>query len=125
MHEPVTLNILYAMPIPVGHRVEVHVFAAAASMFQGVEPVPSQPLVRGLETGIIYGAGWHYEDVSVYVPHQVRPLPLHPRRDLQVPYAPLVGRVLACRIAAIGAGKGQYQQTTLVVEPLPPEQVYR
>lgn len=55
-----TVVLLGAMPIPVGHRVDVHVLARDVGVFgTDIQPVPDEPLVRDLDTGIWYGRAWH------------------------------------------------------------------
>ena len=111
--------------VPVGHRVELRLFARDVGVFSTkVEAQTDEPLVTDHDTGVVYGAGWHFEEITMYVSGQSRALPLEVRSDLPE-VARLIGRVLACRLARIGSGDSAFTQTTLVVEELPPEEIYR
>ncbi len=67
-----TRNFLCAFPapVPLGHRVEVTVFETVVHVAAGVfsqdkfvqrNPAPHLPLVRDLETGIVYADEAHFE----------------------------------------------------------------
>jgi hypothetical protein len=73
-HDPrvTTRNILCAFPapIPVGHDVEVTVFESVVHVTKGLftettrvdrKPAPYLPLVRDLDTGIVYADQSHFE----------------------------------------------------------------
>lgn len=119
------VNFAFEAAIPVGHRVELRLFSREVGVFsKKLEPHVDQPLVTDLDSGVVYGAGWHFEPISMYVSGQSRPLPLEVRSDIPE-VARLAGRVVACRIARIGNTDSAFTQTTLVIEELPPDQVYR
>jgi len=78
--------------IPTGHRVEVTVFALKG--FWGApKPRPYDPLIKNLETGVVYGRTWHFTDENPSADQ----VPFEVRRDLVVAEL-VVGRVRACRI---------------------------
>lgn len=104
-------------PIPVGHEVEVRTFACEEGLFsKSMVHRLDEPLVVDVETGVVYGHDWHFQEIHAYVSGQVRPdLPLQVRADLQEEER-WRGTVTACRIAWIGSGDSRYPQTTLLVE---------
>lgn len=110
----------FAAPIPVGHRVELLVFRANRGLFKGKtkEPDMHHPWCHDLETGIEYGAHWHYlEAVS---PRFTSGNKYPPKRlqDLDI-YRKSVGKVVACRILTERAAEHWQMQTRLVITPDP------
>lgn len=89
MNEERVLHIRGALPIPVGNRIEIAIFALNKA------PQPHDPLVRDLTTGVVYARTWHYErDVS-----DVTRLPMAIRGDLPV-VERIVGVARAVRIVS-------------------------
>jgi hypothetical protein len=88
-------HIAAHVAIPVGHRVSITVFADNVGVVRPkMQPVPLQPWVQDLTTGIVYGRSWHYlADVT----SDIARLPLEPRKDLQV-VEQIIGVVRATRI---------------------------
>jgi hypothetical protein len=67
-----TRNVFCAFtaPIPVGHRVEITFFERHVELREGIftdktrmerRPVPNEPLVRDLDTGIVYADEIHFQ----------------------------------------------------------------
>lgn len=100
--------------IPVGHRVEITIFALQVGAFSAKwEPQPYAPFVRDLDTGVVYARTWHYADAT----DDVSKLPLQPRTDLQV-VERVVGVVRGAR-SLTGLAPGEsgrtVPMTTLIV----------
>ena len=100
-------DLLAAIPIPVGHPVEMR-------WYVGTET--HEAIVHDLETGIIYGPstlfseGWHAGfGLPSTLLTDVRP-------TAQLQYM-LTGKVLACRIVTRQIAGEHQVQTTLTVEP--------
>ena len=55
-----TVVLLGAMPIPVGHQVEVFILSKDVAVIgTDIQPVPDEPMVHDLDTGVWYGRMWH------------------------------------------------------------------
>lgn len=118
-------ELLFAAPIPVGHRVELiwHREPAEKAFFSSKRSfgpaIPSKPVVRDLDTGIVYGPLDHFmTKTSGYSTDEVRPLSEEVVGGLPVAGA-LTGRVVTCRVLS---QQGYQQgvsviQTTLGIEP--------
>ncbi|MFO0569810.1 MAG: hypothetical protein U0263_29440 [Polyangiaceae bacterium] len=114
MTAPITVHYLGVAPIPVGHRVEVRVFAVNTAVFgTRLEPKFENPLLTDLDTGIVYGSWVHFD--TTLPPEQALSLgmPLTPRTDLNE-HVRWRGRVTATRIAANGYGQ---MQTSMWILP--------
>jgi len=81
--------------IPIGHRVEVTVFGREQA-FAGTIPI-WEPLLRDLETGVVYGTDWHFTDKDFFA--AADQVPFEVRRDLVIAER-IVGRVRVCRIVS-------------------------
>lgn len=111
-----TFTIAGTVPIPVGHRVEVVVFERDVGTFVAEwQPAPQQPLVRDLDTGIVFGRPFHFTSDTMFGESDVAPL--EPLATLRT-FDRVVGRVLVCRVLEIES-HGTWHQTTLVVAPDP------
>lgn len=105
------------LPIPVGHQVEVRVYAAEEGLFSKAwVPHPEDPWLLDRTTGVAYGSAWHYKEIAMYRSGEVIPdLPMEVRSDLRE-HARMSGVVKNTRIAWIGGGDSRYPQTTLHIE---------
>src|SRR5262245_34911292 len=92
---PETLHLRGYAPIPVGHRVELTCFAQPR-LLSGSTPEWAEPMIRDLDTGIVYQHPWHTTGSYVLEPlrHQY---PLDPHPQLQV-VTKITARVVACRV---------------------------
>ncbi len=124
-----TFDLLFAAPIPVGHRVELIWRGEPTAEYKGILGKPtigsgpadrSKPTVRDLDTGIIYGPLDHYLTQTVKHRNHVRPIEAEPNAALE-PAGHFIGRVLACRVlsqhcSSSSADGVQVIQTVLVVQ---------
>lgn len=112
------VHVAAVAPIPVGHRVEVRVYAIEEGLFSKAwVPKPADPYIVDLTTGVTYGSAWLFESIAVLTSGEVRPdLPLEIRSDLRE-HARFTGVVRSCRVTWIGSGDTRYPQTTLSVDP--------
>jgi hypothetical protein len=117
-----TFVLLGAMPIPVGHRVEVYLLSQEGGFLRpGRQPRPDEPLVRDLETGVDYGRTWHFRAVPTSgVLSSVRcAYGAEPAEGVAIEEK-LEGCVVACRVLIDGIADKQAATTTLVVAISPP-----
>lgn|GEM_PF-1301522 len=111
---PVPLHVHGAVAIPVGHRVEIHVYYGTDSS----EPQFEYPLIADLETGIQYGALGHFhEDFSAYREGQLFEAQVTPMPNLRE-HSRWRGKVLVCNVLFTGIKRSELQ-TTLLIEPMP------
>jgi hypothetical protein len=117
--EPKDFQLAFSAPVPVGHAVELRevqqaLFDHDGSLI-GYQPV-EQPLVRHVESGIVYCI----PALALWV--QPKEVVLVPPGGGFRSHGPLVrARVVAC---VVGGGRGQ-DTTRLVLEPAPPETPFR
>lgn len=115
-----TFVLLGAMPIPVGHRVEVYILTRDTGVFSThVEAVPDEPLVRDVDTGIYYGRTWQFRvaDGSTALSSITKARTSEPAEHVTVAEK-LEGRIAECRVLSDGLHDKQAAATTLVVEVL-------
>jgi len=114
------IHVAAVAPIPVGHRVEIRIYAEEEGLFSKTwTPRFHDPHIVDTTSGVTYASAWLFEAVAMYRSGevQVRPdLPLEIRPDLRE-HARMAGTVRACRITWIGNGDSRYPQTTLAIEP--------
>jgi hypothetical protein len=112
------IHVAAVAPIPVGHRVEIRIYAEEEGLFSKTwTPRFHDPHIVDLTSGITYGSVWLFEAVNMYRCGEVRPdIPFEIRSDIRE-HARMTGTVRVCRITWIGAGDSRYPQTTLAVEP--------
>lgn len=112
-------EILGVVPVPVGHRVRIAVYGQGSGLFsRTVTPLPMEPLVEDLDTGVVYSRGW----LHALEGDGVTALEVFHGHEL---VEEVRGKVLACRVLSRGDHKGHTSQTTLVVAPEPPALVHR
>ena len=125
----VLLHMHGAVPIPIGHRVEVVVYYATtgSGFFGGGAPAPMHetPLLTDLETGVRYGTlPQFHPPVNMYTHGQLFRASPTPLPTLQE-HSRWVGKVVVCNVLHLQLQGGDIQ-TTLVVEPmLAPSPGYR
>lgn len=111
------LNMLGAMPIPIGHRVEIYTLSRDVGVFTtDVQPAPDEQLVQDLETGVFYGRTWHFQKAPYDGLLEYRA----PRTDQPPAHVAVLdkvrGRILECRVLTEGQHRDQSTFTTFVVE---------
>jgi hypothetical protein len=111
------IHVAAVVPVPVGHRVEVRIYAVEEGLFSTAWKVKDHdPHIVDLTTGIVYAPGWLFEAIALLTIGEVRPsLPLEVRSDLRE-HSRITGVVRACRVAWLGSGSNTFPQTTLSVE---------
>lgn len=100
-----------AAPIPVGHLVEVWLLRTDEGMLSTDN---TGPVVRHVETGIVYGPWWAYAKESAVI-EDAPPAQLVLRSDAIIT-AHFKARVVHCRIVST-RNRQLDQATTLVVAP--------
>ena len=111
------LVVLYAVPIPVGHRVEVRWYAQVSSrLFGGTAETPREhePQIVDLDTGIEYASDHAYAGGEGKRPDT--PLELAPTITA-APGRVLRGVVRACRVIHVRRFSELDVQTYLTIEP--------
>lgn len=114
-----TIELLYPAVIPVGHRVEIRWYEAPVGGFWGSKPVvvDHEPLVRDLDTGVVYAPGWLFAESTGVRPNRAQEVRREPRTDAREVRA-LTGTVKSCRVLAWNGGDGScLLQTTLTIDP--------
>lgn len=109
--------VLYAAPIPVGHRVELRWYTQVSSgLFGGNKETAREfePVVIDLETGIEYASDHAYTGGGVKRPDE--PVELSPVVTAE-PSAVLRGTVRACRVIHVRRFSDLDVQTYLTIEP--------
>jgi len=132
------IEVLGAIPIPVGHRVSVRWYHKKnKGLFGGEhdESHPTEPIIDDLDTGIVYAFDWLYDATAGAVPAGWIPshaLPLHYSEGLSKGIEEqrvVVGRITACRIfTAIQGGSNAgtcLTQTELTILPDNEPSAYR
>lgn len=115
MSDRVTIECVGTYPIPVGHRVEVRMFEVPTGLTgRRLESRPQEPWVVDLETGIVYGHGWQFTNLTML--RACEPVKLEPglRADLREIWR-VTAVVDACRIAWLSIGTTHFPQTKLVL----------
>lgn len=111
-----TLQIAFAAPVPVGHRVRVSWMAREESGLFSSKRIehPERPRVEDLDTGIVYEPYWMVDDsggalrLSEWLPVRVGQA-LDQDRTVE-------GIVQGCRVITYNSTEGHVLQTLLVVE---------
>lgn len=127
-----TIELLFAAPIPSGHRVRiqwykepVHEYGFMTDTVVGHEDLPNEPLVRDLDTGVAYGPIRffleHTDEFTLGAVNALRTDPVDEYQEDRV----MEGRVLSARVLTAQTGERHQVQTTLVVEPDDPASPYR
>jgi hypothetical protein len=114
------IHATQVLAIPVGHRIEARIYAVEEGIFSKAWVARTdEPLIIDHTTGVVYGSGWHFQEINMYQSGFVRPdLPMAVRSDIRE-HARVVGTVRGCRVAWIGGGDSRYPQTSLVIETEP------
>jgi hypothetical protein len=121
--QPQTYTLQHVAPIPVGHRVELQFFEEAGSggLFKKGEANLHEPMVRDLDTGVIYASHWHFVDrASITQTSYFTKVNAYPPAPLPAlkPAGRVLGRVLACRVITECMGSQIFKvQTTLTIAP--------
>lgn len=104
------------LPIPVGHEVEVRIYAFEEGLFTKNWVVRAgDAAILDRTTGVLYGSDWHFAEVNMYRSGEVVPqIPMTVRQDLRL-HSVVAGRVSACRVVWIGSGDSRFPQTTLAI----------
>ncbi len=110
------IELVFAAPVPVGHRVELTWWAEADKgrlLTRAGKRMPFVPELTDLDTGVVWVAAWTHASASGRRSHEV--LELGPRRGDVTVVGRLVGRVRACSIATVTWAEVT-QQTALELE---------
>ncbi len=118
-----TIELLYAAPIPQGHRVRIrwyqepeHEYGFMTDRIVGHHEMTSEPVVEDLDTGVTYGPlRLFLERDDEFVRGQINALGSGPSEDYE-PGRSLEGRVLSARVATSQGGEWHQVQTTLTIE---------
>lgn len=113
-----TVHLPGVLPIPLGHRVEVRIYAVEEGLFSTAwVPQPNDPWLIDHTTGVTYGSAWLFQvPPAVSTVGALRlDLPMTVREDLRE-HARVTGTVKAARVAWLGGGQSLSPQTTLVIE---------
>jgi hypothetical protein len=115
--------VIYAAPIPVGHRVDIRWYRRVSSGLLGgtkEERRDPEPVIVDLDTGIEYASDFALRSPDGGVKYPDRPIEVldAPDKDAQL-FARLLGRVMACRVVHVRGFSDLDVQTHLVVEADP------
>lgn len=115
MSDRVTIECVGSYPIPVGHRVEVRMFAVPTGLRgRGRESRPQEPWIVDLDTGVVYGHGWQFRTMTSLTAWQPVELQSELRTDLDEVWR-ATAIVEACRHVWLAVGSLSFPQTTLVL----------
>ena len=119
-------ELAFIAPIPVGHRVEVTTYERPKGGFFSMEvDLSDKPVVRDMETGVVYGSSFLYTEKEGIFPtgagkDVLSALP----NERYTPVAQIVGKVVDCRVLTnqpfgrwVSDRRTTHVQTTLVIEP--------
>ncbi len=107
-------ELLYAAPVPVGHRVEITTYQEEVEGLFSKQRA-SYTHVRDLTTGIVYGPHELFWDgIGIRFGERLAMLDA-PREDLQIAKK-LVGEVTSCRLVTVQLNDSCQIQTSLVLE---------
>lgn len=106
--QPLRIDVKGAVPIPLGQRAEVWLLRAPGGLLDHNEG----PIVRHVETGIVYGPSWAYRKEGAVV-HGTAPPQLELHESVKI-LAQWAGPVLHCRIATTMSDNLD-QVTTLLI----------
>ncbi len=115
-----TLQFYGYAPVPVGHTVEITWFGQEEVRFFGkgeVKREDKEPMVRDLDTGIVYQTTWHATGEGSLMPMRLD-YPMETPANLKVVERRIV-RVVACRVLCAPNHDNTALVTILVVEPAP------
>jgi hypothetical protein len=109
-----SLELIFAAPVPVGHRIEILVFEEVQEgLFTKKKVTYLQ--VQDLETEIVYGPlDLYWSGIGIRFGERIA-LRSGPREELSL-VETITGRVTSCRLVTIQLGDSFQIQTTLVVE---------
>lgn len=109
--------LLFAAPIPLGHRVEVRWYALSKSGLFGSsrQERVHEPVLTDLDTGVEYLSDFVLQGPGVKRPNQ--PLALDPARKIGEEARVLRGRVTSCRVVTVRVFSEIDLQTHLEIEP--------
>ncbi|MCB9562209.1 MAG: hypothetical protein H6708_17530 [Kofleriaceae bacterium] len=112
-----TILVLYAVPIPVGHRVEVRWYTqVSGKLFGGSKETAREhePVVVDLDTGIEFASDHAYSGPGLKRPDE----PVEMSEGITgVPSTVLRGTVRACRVLHVRRFNELDVQTYLTIEP--------
>lgn len=109
--------VLYAAPIPVGHRVEIRWYVQVSSrLFGGDKETPrdAEPVIVDLDTGIEFASDHAYTSGGMKRPDEPVDLSTTPTGE---PSTILRGTVRTCRVIHVRRFSELDVQTYLSIEP--------
>ena len=116
MHEVV---VVYAAPIPIGHRIEVTWYQLVERGLAGqtrTDERPAQASIRDLDTGIEYDTDWVFGGGGKPRPDTPHDVETEPLEGFRV-HRRLAGTVRRCRIVTLRRFPSYDVQTHLWIEP--------
>jgi hypothetical protein len=115
-----SIVLLYAAPVPVGHRVEIRWYQLNSRGLLGGQNKATQnhePVLRDLDTGIEYATDFVLGVSGGKMPRQPVAVGMQPRANAEV-CAAVTGQVVACRIVTVHGFATEGVQTHLQIEPM-------
>lgn len=117
---PLIIQMHGAASIPVGHRIEIHIYLLGGlGLFGTGTPKPQfeYPLITDLETGIQYGDMFQFYELvdKAYKDNQLFEAQTIPLENLQE-HSNFRGKILACNVLTNNRNNSRLQ-TTLLIEP--------
>lgn len=113
---PFIIQIPGAIPVPVGHRVEIRIFNMHG-LFGGNKPLFEYPLIKDMETGIQYGDLDNFDTGKNAARNMLPDAQITLQKNLDE-YANLKGKIQACNVNYKHISLYElFLQTTLVIEP--------
>lgn len=115
------VNLVAAVPLPVGRRVSVRWYRKKSKGLvygEDIETHPNEPLIEDLETGVVYAFDWLYDATSGA--DNRAPYDFHDAFSKGVEEErAVVGRVAACRVITIinVGNSSRTVQTELTITP--------
>lgn len=112
------LQIPGAIPVPVGHRVEIRIFCSEGLFgIGGNKPLFEYPLIKDMETGIQYGDLDNFDTGKNASRNMLPDAQITLQKSLNE-YANLKGKILACNVNYKHISLYElFLQTTLLIEP--------
>jgi hypothetical protein len=111
--------VVYAAPIPVGHRVDIRWYTRTSTGLLGGKSEKMrehEPVITDLDTGIEYTSDHAHEVDGLTVKSPDQPVAIAPQPTGQ-PFRRLLGHVRACRVVHIRRFQNLDVQTDLMIEP--------
>lgn len=110
------MQIPGALPIPVGHRVEIIIYNMGG-LFGGNHPLFERPLIKDLDTGVQFGDLDNFDTGKNAARNMLPDAQITPHQHLNE-YARITGKIQACNLNYKHISLYElFLQTTLVIQP--------